>query len=191
MTVSVAFNPTPTRSTFGCFATHSFYGQPVPGINGGAGGLLFAEDVAHAADLGADAAELLFDVLVAAVHVVDAVEDGLAIGDQRGQNQRSRGAQVGAHDGGGLQRRLAANGGGAAIDLMLAPMRISSCTCMKRFSKMFSVTMVVPSACVASAMYWACMSVGKPGYSSVEMSAALSVAAASGRGRCRVADVDA
>ena len=48
---------------------------------------------------------------------------------------------------------------------------------MKRFSKMFSVTMEVPSACVARAMYWACMSVGKPGYSSVDMSAALSAAA--------------
>ena len=42
---------------------------------------------------------------------------------------------------------------------------------MKRFSKMFSVMMLVPSACVASAMYCACMSVGKPGYSSVIMSA--------------------
>ncbi len=34
---------------------------------------------------------------------------------------------------------------------------------MKRFSKMFSVTELVPSAWVARAMYWACMSVGKPG----------------------------
>ena len=51
-------------------------------------------------------------------------------------------------------------------------MRTSSCTCMKRFSKMFSVTRLTPSACVASAMYCACMSVGKPGYSSVEISAA-------------------
>ena len=48
---------------------------------------------------------------------------------------------------------------------------------MKRFSKMFSVTVVAPSAWVARAMYWACMSVGKPGYSSVEMSAAMSFAA--------------
>ncbi len=47
---------------------------------------------------------------------------------------------------------------------------------MKRFSKMFSVMMLVPSAWVASAMYCACMSVGKPGYSSVEMSAALELA---------------
>jgi len=58
--------------------------------------------------------------------------------------------------------------------VMFAPMRMSSWTCMKRFSKMFSVTVLVPSAWVARAMYWACMSVGKPGYSSVVMSAALS-----------------
>jgi hypothetical protein len=44
-------------------------------------GLFFAEDVSHAADLGADAAEFFFEVLVAAVEVVDAVEDGFAVGD--------------------------------------------------------------------------------------------------------------
>ncbi len=49
------------------------------------------------------------------------------------------------------------------LTVMLAPMRLSSCTCMKRFSKMFSVTVVVPSHCVARAMYCACMSVGKAG----------------------------
>jgi hypothetical protein len=49
-------------------------------------------------------------------------------------------------------------------------MRISSCACMKRFSKMVSVTMEMPSACVISAMYCACRSVAKPGYSSVVMS---------------------
>ena len=57
---------------------------------------------------------------------------------------------------------------------MLAPMRLSSWTCMKRFSKMFSVMVVAPSAWVARAMNWACMSVGKPGNSSVEMLVALS-----------------
>ena len=68
-------------------------------------GLFLAEDVAHAADLGADAAELFFDVLVAAVHVVDAVEDGFAFGDQRGEDERGGGAEIRAHDGGGLERR--------------------------------------------------------------------------------------
>jgi hypothetical protein len=44
-------------------------------------GLFFAEDVSHAADLGADAAEFFFEVLVAAVEVIDAVEDGFSVGD--------------------------------------------------------------------------------------------------------------
>jgi hypothetical protein len=54
--------------------------------------LLLAEDVAHAADLGAYAAELLFEVLVAAVHVVDAVEDALAVGDEGGEDEGCGGA---------------------------------------------------------------------------------------------------
>ena len=44
------------------------------------GGLFFAEDFAHAADLGAYVAELFFHAFVAAIHVVDAVEDAFAIG---------------------------------------------------------------------------------------------------------------
>ena len=38
---------------------------------------------------------------------------------------------------------------------------------MKRFSKIVSVTVAVPSAMASSAMNCACMSVGKPGYSLV------------------------
>ena len=38
---------------------------------------------------------------------------------------------------------------------------------MKRFSKTFSVMMLLPSAIAMSAMNCACMSVGKPGYGSV------------------------
>ena len=45
---------------------------------------------------------------------------------------------------------------------------------MNRFSKMFSVTRERPSACVNSAMYCACMSVGKSGYGSVVTSLAFS-----------------
>ncbi len=47
--------------------------------------------------------------------------------------------------------------------LMSAPMRTSSSTCMKRFSKMVSSTTPAPLAMVIRAMTWACMSVGKPG----------------------------
>ena len=79
-------------------------------------------------------------MLVAAVDVVDAVEDGFAVGDEGGEDERGGGAQVGAHDGGGLQlgvlpRTVAVR----PCTVMFAPMRLSSWTCMKRFSKMFSV----------------------------------------------------
>ena len=46
---------------------------------------------------------------------------------------------------------------------MSAPMRISSGACMKRFSKIVSRMMLVPSAVHISAMNWACRSVAKPG----------------------------
>jgi len=44
-----------------------------------------------------------------------------------------------------------------------APMRSSSFTCMKRFSKMVSVMTLCPAANAMRAMIWACMSVAKPG----------------------------
>ena len=59
---------------------------------------------------------------------------------------------------------------------ILAPRRTSSLTCMKRFSKIVSVTVAVPWAMQLSAMNCACMSVGKPGYSVVRKPWALSVA---------------
>ena len=54
--------------------------------------------------------------------------------------------------------------------LMRAPSRASSCTCMKRFSKIVSVMRETPRARVISAMNCACRSVGKPGNGAVEMS---------------------
>ena len=47
----------------------------------------FGEHVADAADFGAQRFEFLFDMLVAAIEVIDAVDDGLAIGDERGEHQ--------------------------------------------------------------------------------------------------------
>src|SRR5690606_896149 len=52
----------------------------------------------HAANLGTQQLELLFDALVAAVDVVDAVDQRIAVGNQRRQHQAGRGAQVGGHD---------------------------------------------------------------------------------------------
>ena len=46
---------------------------------------------------------------------------------------------------------------------MLAPMRHSSGTCMKRFSKIVSVIIAAPSAVAISAIICACRSVGNPG----------------------------
>lgn len=45
----------------------------------------------------------------------------------------------------------------------IAPIRRSSGTCMKRFSKIVSLSRQTPPACVISTMYCACRSVGKPG----------------------------
>src|ERR1700679_1963834 len=78
------------------------------------GELFFAEDVAHAADLGADVAEFFFEVFVAAVEVIDAVEDSFAVGDEGGEDERCGGAEVGAHDGGGLEGGASATLWGAA-----------------------------------------------------------------------------
>ena len=54
---------------------------------GDSGGFPGREDVAHALNLGSYAAQLFFKALVAAVHVIDAVYDGLALGDQRSQHE--------------------------------------------------------------------------------------------------------
>src|SRR5437764_11288630 len=56
-------------------------------------GLFFAEYVAHTADLGADAAEFFFEVLVAAIEVIDAVENGFSVGDEGGEYQGRGGAK--------------------------------------------------------------------------------------------------
>ena len=52
--------------------------------------------------------------------------------------------------------------------LIRAPNRASSCTCMKRFSKIVSVMCELPLAQAISAISCACRSVGKPGNGAVE-----------------------
>ena len=66
---------------------------------------------------------------------------------------------TGAPDSAGTPRTIAE----APCTLIRAPMRFSSDTCMKRFSKIVSVTMAAPSDTAISAMNCACMSVGNPG----------------------------
>ena len=48
-----------------------------------------------------------------------------------------------------------------------APIRVSSSTYLKRFSKILSVTVLVPSANAKSTDICGCISVGKPGYGKV------------------------
>lgn len=48
--------------------------------------------------------------------------------------------------------------------VILAPILLSSGTCINRFSKIVSVMIEAPLAMLINAMIWACMSVGKPGY---------------------------
>ena len=59
--------------------------------------------------------------------------------------------------------------------LMSAPMRCSSCTCIKRFSKMVSTVVETPSAMVFIAINCACISVGKAGCGAVRMFTAFSL----------------
>src|SRR5579863_1708543 len=80
------------------------------------GGGFLGEHFADAFDLRADSLELLFNIFVAAVDVVDAVDDGFAVGDQGGEDERSRGAEIAGQDGGGAEGSLAADDGAATFD---------------------------------------------------------------------------
>ena len=55
--------------------------------NAGSGGA-FGQDLTDAANLCAHAFQLLFNPLIAAIYVIDAVDDGFTIGNQRGDDQR-------------------------------------------------------------------------------------------------------
>jgi hypothetical protein len=97
-------------------------------------------------DVRADAAQLGFHLVVAAVQVVDAIDHGLAVGHQAGDDQAGGGAQVGGHDGRAGQRSTPSITATLPSTWIFAPRRTSSLTCMKRFSKMVSVTCEAPSA---------------------------------------------
>src|SRR5690242_13520957 len=68
------------------------------------------------ADLRAERAELLLQRLVAAVEVVDAIDDGLPLGREPGDDQSGRRTQVGRHDVRTLQARYAAHDRRVALD---------------------------------------------------------------------------
>ena len=109
----------------------------------------------NAADFGSHFVELFFDALVAAIDVVNAIDEGFALSREAGKDQGGAGAQI-----------------RSPLTEMSAPMRASSRAWRNLFSKIVSVMAEDPSACVIRAMYCACISVGKPGYSCVVISEA-------------------
>ena len=58
------------------------------------GGGFLGEHFSDALDLRADAFQLFFNVLVAAVDVVDTIDDGFAVGNQSGNDERGGGAEI-------------------------------------------------------------------------------------------------
>src|SRR6202023_2156941 len=67
------------------------------------------------------AAELLHDAFVAAIDVVDAVDDGFAAGHQPREDQAGAGAQVGSLHGAARELRGPADHGAAAVDGNVGP----------------------------------------------------------------------
>src|SRR3546814_1914488 len=74
------------------------------------------DELGHALDLRTERGELALDVLVAAVHVIDAVDEGLAVGGERRDHQRRRCTQIGRHDRRRLQALAAGDHRGIAFD---------------------------------------------------------------------------
>src|SRR5499433_4022297 len=72
---------------------------------------------ADALDRGAAGRELILQPLEAAVEVIDAVDDGLALGRQRGDDERDRSAQIGGHHRRALERAYTLDGGAFAVEL--------------------------------------------------------------------------
>jgi hypothetical protein len=52
----------------------------------------------HPPDIGAEPGQLGLDAFITAVEMVDAVDGGLALGGQRGDDQPGGSAQIGGHD---------------------------------------------------------------------------------------------
>src|SRR6266480_6318131 len=74
-----------------------------------------------ALDSGAERGKLFLERLVAAVEVIDAIDDGLALCHQGGDDQARRGAQIGRHDGSALQPLDAFHHRRVALDRDLGP----------------------------------------------------------------------
>ncbi len=100
---------------------------------------------------------------VAPVQVVDPEDFGGARAASPAMTREALALQVRGHDRRALEMLRPRTIARLPVTVMSAPRRLSSLTCMKRFSKMVSVMTLAPLARDMRAMYWACMSVGKPG----------------------------
>src|SRR5215471_18667346 len=70
-------------------------------------------------DVGAAGDELVLEALEPAIEMVDAVDHGLALGGERRDHERHRGAQVGRHHGRAAQPGDAIDGRGLAVEMDL------------------------------------------------------------------------
>src|SRR5450755_3644509 len=77
-------------------------------------GMMRLRDAANAR---AQRAQLVLDALVPAVEMVNALDDGLPLGDETGDDQARGGAQIGGHHLGACQPGDSLDDRGAALDL--------------------------------------------------------------------------
>ena len=82
-----------------------------------------------ALDAGAEGAELVFDALVAAVDVIDAVDPGGVVGDQRGEDEPALARRSDAVTGAPLSGVGPVTMARLPSTAMFAPMRIISLAC--------------------------------------------------------------
>src|SRR5437879_239429 len=75
------------------------------------------EHFADAFHLRAHAAKLFFDTFIAAIYVINAIDNRFAVGDKRRQNQRSRCAQVRCQNRSGTQLGFSANNCATSFNL--------------------------------------------------------------------------
>src|ERR1700674_5798707 len=76
-----------------------------------------AASTADALDLGAAADELVLEALEAAVEMIDPVDHGLALGGERRDAQRERGAQIGRHHGRAGEPLVPLDARGLAVEM--------------------------------------------------------------------------
>src|SRR5205085_6949931 len=65
----------------------------------------------------ATAAQLVLEPLEAAVEVVDAIDDGYALGRERRDHERHRSPQIGCHHRRTFERRYALDGGALTVEM--------------------------------------------------------------------------